>query len=58
MIALTQVHADAAFRLIKTLRRLDLAIYPSGKYETNTEHFNVWLFAEKYGVVDDEKSEE
>ena len=58
MMQLTQIHADAAIRFIKTLRRFKLAKPPTGRYKESTDVFNVWNFAKKYGVVPGVKNKE
>lgn len=58
MIELTKIHADAAFKFIQTLRRLNLAKEPTGVYRDPADIFNIWNFAKKYGVVTDDIKEQ
>ena len=49
--------ANAAFQLMKTLRRLGLAFSPTGRYNDTTHVFNIWGFAKKYGITKDGRQE-
>jgi hypothetical protein len=51
-------NATTVLNFIKTLRRFDLALYPSGIYYSPDEVFSVWAFAKKYGADSDEKTKE
>ncbi len=43
--------ANAAFQLMKTLRRLGLAFSPKGIYNDTAHVFNIWDFAKRHGVI-------
>lgn len=56
MVELTKIHANAAFNMMLTLRRLNLAKQPNGSYSNTDRVFNVWNFAKLYGVIPDVKN--
>lgn len=57
MIELTKVKTDSAMRLIRTLRRMDLALSPVGKYNDPQKIFNIWNFAKKYGTAESDSKQ-